>query len=55
MANKIERLSSIYLPKPHFRYCPIIKAGPFYKTAGMVAIDITSNKLIQGDVELQTL
>ena len=31
----IEALSSPNLPAPRFRYSPLVKAGPFYKTAGI--------------------
>ena len=34
----IKALSSKNLPAPRFRYSPLIKAGPFYKTAGMIAL-----------------
>lgn len=41
------------LPKPRFRYTPLIKAGPFYKTAGMVALDKDTGELSSG-VEAET-
>lgn len=41
----IEALSSKNLPAPRFRYSPLIKAGPFYKTAGMIALDKDSGVL----------
>lgn len=44
----IERLSSTNLPAPRFRYSPLIKAGPFYKTAGMIALDKDSGELEAG-------
>lgn len=50
----IERLSSPNLPAPRFRYTPMIKAGPFYQMAGMVALDPTSGKLTPGGPEAET-
>ncbi len=35
-------------PKPRFRYSPCVKAGPFYQTAGMLAIDPASGQLEPG-------
>ena len=50
----IESLSSTNLPAPRFRYSPLVKAGPFYKTAGMIALDKDSGKLEEGGVEKET-
>lgn len=50
----IERLSSSNLPAPRFRYSPLIKAGPFYKTAGMIALDKDSGELEQGGPAAET-
>ncbi|NKB36636.1 MAG: RidA family protein [Gammaproteobacteria bacterium] len=50
----IESLSSANLPAPRFRYSPLVKAGPFYKTAGMIALDKDSGKLEEGGVEKET-
>jgi len=50
----IQALSSDNLPKPHFRYSPLIKAGPFFKTAGMVALDTGSGQLESGGTALET-
>jgi len=44
----IQAMSSSNLPQPRFRYTPLIKAGPFYKTAGMVALDKDSGVLTVG-------
>jgi 2-iminobutanoate/2-iminopropanoate deaminase len=44
----IEALSSTNLPAPRFRYSPLVKAGPFYKTAGMIALDKDSGELESG-------
>ena len=44
----IEALSSPNLPAPRFRYSPLVKAGPIYKTAGMIALDKNSGKLESG-------
>ena len=50
----IESLSSSNLPQPRFRYSPLIKAGPFYKTAGMIALDKDSGELEAGGVGMET-
>jgi 2-iminobutanoate/2-iminopropanoate deaminase len=50
----IEALSSANLPAPRFRYSPLIKAGPFYKTAGMIALDKDSGELELGGVGAET-
>lgn len=44
----IQTMSSDNLPQPRFRYSPLIKAGPFYKTAGMVALDKDTGELTLG-------
>ncbi len=44
----ITAMSSNNLPQPRFRYTPLIKAGPFHKTAGMVALDKDSGELSVG-------
>ena len=44
----IESLSSNNLPAPRFRYSPLVKSGPFYKTAGMIALDKDSGELEPG-------
>lgn len=50
----IESLSSDNLPAPRFRYSPLIKAGPFYKTAGMIALDKDTGELESGGVKNET-
>ena len=50
----IEALSSANLPAPRFRYSPLVKAGPFYKTAGMIALDKDSGELESGGVGPET-
>jgi len=50
----IEALSSNNLPAPRFRYSPLIKAGPFYKTAGMIALDKDSGALEEGGAGAET-
>lgn len=49
----IKALSSKNLPAPHFRYSALVKAGPFYKTAGLIGTD-SSNKLVDGGTEAET-
>lgn len=50
----IETLSSGALPKPKFRYSPLVKTGPFYQTAGMVALDPETGSLVKGGAYEQT-
>ena len=50
----IDALSSEKLPKPKFRYSPLVKAGPYYKTAGMIALDASSGVLVTGGVYAET-
>ena len=50
----IEALSSKNLPAPRFRYSPLIKSGPFYKTAGMIALDKDSGELEPGGAGPET-
>lgn len=49
-----EVLSSANLPAPRFRYSSLIKAGPFYKTAGMIALDNVSGELESGGAGAET-
>ncbi|MCZ6895431.1 MAG: RidA family protein [Gammaproteobacteria bacterium] len=51
----IETLSSANLPAPRFRYSPLVKAGPNYQTAGMIALDKTSGQLEPGGAGPQTV
>ena len=50
----IEALSSENLPAPRFRYCPLVKAGPFYKTAGMIALNKETGQLEPGGAGPET-
>ncbi len=50
----IESLSSKNLPAPRFRYSPLVKAGPFYKTAGMIALDKDTGQLEPGGAGAET-
>ena len=50
----IESLSSKNLPAPRFRYSPLVKSGPFYKTAGMIALDKDSGELEPGGAGPET-
>jgi len=50
----IEALSSKNLPAPRFRYSPLVKAGPFYKTAGMIALDKDTGQLETGGTGAET-
>ena len=50
----IESLSSENLPAPRFRYSPLVKAGPFYKTAGMIALNKDTGELEPGGAGAET-
>jgi 2-iminobutanoate/2-iminopropanoate deaminase len=50
----IEALSSANLPAPRFRYSPLVKSGPFYQTAGMIALDKDSGELEAGGAGAET-
>lgn len=50
----IQALSSNNLPAPLFRYSPLVKAGPFYKTAGMLALNKETGALEQGGAGAET-
>ena len=50
----IEALSSENLPAPRFRYSPLVKAGPFYKTAGMIALNKETGQLEPGGAGPET-
>ena len=50
----IESLSSENLPEPRFRYSPLVKSGPFYKTAGMIALDKNTGQLEPGGTGAET-
>jgi 2-iminobutanoate/2-iminopropanoate deaminase len=47
-------LTSSNLPAPKFRYSPLVKAGPFYQTAGMIALDVPSGTLVPGGAGAET-
>ena len=49
-----EVLSSPNLPPPQFRYSALIKAGPFYHTAGMISLDMASQTFQAGSYEDET-
>jgi 2-iminobutanoate/2-iminopropanoate deaminase len=47
-------LTSTSLPKPRFRYSPVIQAGPFVFVSGLVALDADSGTLVGGGVYAET-
>jgi 2-iminobutanoate/2-iminopropanoate deaminase len=47
-------LTSSNLPAPKFRYSPLVKAGPFYQTAGMIALDARRGTLVAGGAGAET-
>lgn len=49
-----EILESERLPKPRFRYSPLVKTGSYYQTAGMIALDIETEVLATGGVHAET-
>ena len=50
----IESLSSENLPAPRFRYSPLVKSGPLYKTAGMIALNKETGQLEPGGAGAET-
>jgi 2-iminobutanoate/2-iminopropanoate deaminase len=44
----IHALTSDKLPKPRFRYSPVIQAGPWVLFSGMIALDTTTGLLETG-------
>lgn len=50
----IKALTSPNLPAPRFRYSPLVKSGPFYTTAGMIALDQASGELEPGGAGPET-
>jgi 2-iminobutanoate/2-iminopropanoate deaminase len=44
----IHALASSKLPKPRFRYTPVIQAGPWVLFSGMIALDGLTGALEQG-------
>ena len=49
-----EALSSKHLPPPRFRYSQFIRAGAYYQTAGMIALDIEKGEIEPGGVKAET-
>ncbi len=49
-----EILSSNRLPAPRFHYSLLVKTGPYYQTAGMIALDVESGNLETGGVNAET-
>ncbi|MEZ4270773.1 MAG: RidA family protein [Myxococcota bacterium] len=49
-----ELLMSANLPKPLFRYTPMVKAGPFYQMAGAVGLKPDGSGLVSGGPEAET-
>jgi 2-iminobutanoate/2-iminopropanoate deaminase len=44
----IHALASSKLPKPRFRYTPVVQAGPWVLLSGMIALDGLTGELEQG-------
>lgn len=42
------------LPRPHFRYSPVVRVGPMVFVSGMVALDPLHGGLVDGDAGAQT-
>ena len=49
-----ELLQSKFLPQPKYKYSSFIKAGPFYYSAGMIALDPKTGILVSGGPEHET-
>ncbi len=50
----IKALHCDTLPKPRFRYSPVVQSGPFITFSGMIALDADSGQLVGGDVGQET-
>jgi 2-iminobutanoate/2-iminopropanoate deaminase len=49
-----QALTSTFLPKPRFRYSPVVKAGPWIRVSGMIALDATTGALEPGGPGAET-
>jgi 2-iminobutanoate/2-iminopropanoate deaminase len=47
-------IASRVLPAPHFKYSPVVQAGPFVFISGMVALDAATGGLVPGGAFAQT-
>jgi len=52
--DSVIALWSARLARPRFRYAPIVRAGPFYKTAGMVGLAPGTGALAEGGAGPET-
>jgi len=50
----IDVLTSKSLPRPRFRYSPVIKAGPWIMFSGMIALDQATGALEPGGPSAET-
>ena len=50
----ITALVSPHLPRPRFRYTPVVKAGPWIVFSGMIALDVASGALETGGAGAET-
>jgi 2-iminobutanoate/2-iminopropanoate deaminase len=49
----VKAIRSASLPAPKFRYSPLVSAGPFVKSAGLVGLDAETGELVSGGVGAQ--
>jgi 2-iminobutanoate/2-iminopropanoate deaminase len=49
-----QSLTAASLPKPRFHYSPIVKAGPWVRFSGMIALDAASGQLETGGAAAET-
>ncbi len=49
-----QALTSTLLPKPRFRYSPAVKAGPWIRVSGMIALDAMTSVLEPGGPGAET-
>ncbi len=50
----ITALASPHLPRPRFRYSPVVKAGPWILFSGMIALDVETGALESGGPGAET-
>ena len=53
-SSKPVALTATTLPRPRFRYTPCVKAGPYYRFAGMIALDAETGALESGGPGAET-
>ena len=53
MRETRQLLQSSCLPRPLYNYSQMVKIGPMYQLAGMIAVDPSNNTLVSGGAEAE--